>query len=429
MEVDVWTGRTARALRHAMLLTQEAFAEHLHVGTRTVADWETTKLGRALSAHAHQVLYDTLNRAPVPARSRFAAVLEQEGTSLRRSTISDSPREVIMAAAHESAEDAASRASCGGESIADLHDRTAAAARAYSSRPPLDVFVDTRAVRDLACSLTECTRRPSDLADLYVVLGETNALMGSIAFDLGNWPAAATLARSATTYAELASHNSLMAWTLGLQGTLAFWRDEPRRALEFIARGLAVAPKGAPRYRLQHIKSRAHAIEGNAAAVEDALAAAQADANDRHAYPDELDREVKGEFTFDDARASACAAAAWLHMYNGEQAAIHARRALDSYATVPESRRPFSPVAGVTIDLAAAHLLAREYDEAAGELESVFSLPQELRNVSLAGRIAKIRDILHAPGLARQAPRQLTTRVIDWLNDTAAKPDAVDGVT
>jgi transcriptional regulator with XRE-family HTH domain len=219
VEVEAWTGRRARELRRALLLTQEEFAEHIHVGTRTVADWETAKFAAPLSMHAHRRLQNALEGSPASVRNQLASMLEREGTRLR-STIDGDPREAIMAAAHESAEDAASRPSCGSESIADLHDRTVAVARAYSSMPPLDVFVDTRAVRDLARVLTERTCRPSDLADLYVVLGQTNALMGSIAFDLGNWPAAATLARSATAYADLAGHNSLLAWTLGLQGTL-----------------------------------------------------------------------------------------------------------------------------------------------------------------------------------------------------------------
>ncbi|WP_206641302.1 hypothetical protein [Nonomuraea polychroma] len=143
-----------------------------------------------------------------------------------------------------------------------------------------------------------------------------------------------------------------------------------------------------------------------------------------------MDSEVRGEFAFDDPRAAGCAAAAWLHLRDGERAAVHAQQALGAYASIPAGRRPFSLVTGVTIDLAAAHLLAGRLDKAADELEAVFSLPQELRNVSLAGRIAKVRDILFSPGVISKAkPKELEGRIADWLNETAAKPDAVDGVT
>ncbi|MEV0826418.1 helix-turn-helix domain-containing protein [Nonomuraea rubra] len=428
--IDVWTGRMAKTLRATLRLSQESFAQRLGVVTRTVANWEA-KHDQPLTVHAHDLLDTALHRAPDSVKARFAACLDLPSTRADVTVVGHHPREVLMAAAYESAEDAALRAgSCGLESIADLHDRTVAAARAYSSSPPLEVFVDTKAIRDLARTLTNRTHRPSNLADLYVILGQTNALMGSIAFDLGNWQAAASLARSATTYAELAGHGSLLAWALGLQGTLAFWRDEPERSLGFVSRGLSVAPKGAPRYRLRYIASRAHAVQGNGAAVAATLAAARADRDDRDDFVDELDHEVRGEFVFDDARAAACAAAAWLLLHDGDQAASYARRALDQYAHVPANRRPFSPVTGVTIDLAAAHLLSGNYSEAASELETVFTLPQELRNVSLAGRIAKVKAILSRPEFGCDAKsRQLSGRISDWLNETAAKPDAVEGVT
>jgi hypothetical protein len=341
------------------------------------------------------------------------------------------PRGVLMVAAHESAEDAALRsARCATESIADLNERTVAVARTYSARAPMIAFLDARAVRDLARTLAQRAHRPSDLADLYLVLGQVNALMGSIAFDLGNWQAAATLARSATAYAELAGHSSLQAWTLGLQGTLAFWRDEPEQSLKFLSRGFSIAPAGTPRYRLQYIASRAHAVQRNARGVEEALTAAQADMEARDAARDELNDSVRGEFAFDDARAAACAAAAWLHLKNGEQAAAHAKLALNIYAAMPEYRRPFSPVMGATIDLAAAHLLSGSHDEAQEELEVAFALPREMRNASLAGRLARVKTILAKPELnCSVRSRDLPERIDFWLNETAAKPEAVEGAT
>ncbi|MBF8187465.1 hypothetical protein ITP53_17330 [Nonomuraea sp. K274] len=287
--------------------------------------------------------------------------------------------------------------------------------------------MDARAVRDLARTLAQRTYRPSDLSDLYVVLGQTNALMGSIAFDLGNWQAAATLAKSATTYAELAGHSSLQAWALGLQGTLAFWRREPEQSLAYLSRGLAIAPAGVPRYRLLYIASRAYAVQGNKQAIDDALAEARVDFDARDTRPDELNDSVRGEFTFDDARAAACAAAAWLHIGDGEKAASYAERALSSYASLPEERRPFSPTTGATIDLAAAYLISGNHDAAEEKLEVALSLPQEMRNASLAGRLAKVKAMLDERARGKDGrSKVLSSRIHGWLKDTAAKPDVVD---
>ncbi|MGP4105251.1 hypothetical protein [Nonomuraea sp. KM90] len=98
------------------------------------------------------------------------------------------------------------------------------------------------------------------------------------------------------------------------------------------------------------VARHAHAINGNAATVEAALCAAQAVADDRQSYPDELDQGIRGEFAFNEARAAPCAAGAWPHMRDGGQAAKHAQRALDVYAAMPSNCHPFSPIAGVTID-------------------------------------------------------------------------------
>ncbi|TDD17872.1 hypothetical protein E1294_26550 [Nonomuraea diastatica] len=293
----------------------------------------------------------------------------------------------------------------------------------------MEVFANARAAQNLARTLVERTRRPSDLIDLYLVLGQANALMASIAFDLGNWQAAATLARSSTTYAELSGHGSLQAWTLGLQGTLAFWQNEPERSLGFVFRGLAVAPQGASRYRLRYIASRAHAVAGNAEAARAVLVEARHDKEVSVNFPDELHDEVRGEFTFDGARAAACAAAAWLYLKDGEQAAHHAREALDAYGQIPEVRRPFSPVTGARIDLASAYLLTGNREAAEAELGPVFALPADLRNVSLSGRLARTRFILGSPAWqGKPAAIELSDRMNDWLQETAANPGVVEDV-
>jgi tetratricopeptide (TPR) repeat protein len=72
--VATWTGAKALALRTALRLTREQFAEFLDVAPRSVAKWEASpKLVPRLST---QELLDTaLSRAPVEAKSRFAQLL------------------------------------------------------------------------------------------------------------------------------------------------------------------------------------------------------------------------------------------------------------------------------------------------------------------------------------------------------------------
>ncbi|WP_020499144.1 hypothetical protein [Sciscionella marina] len=65
-----WTGRTADQLRAALRLTNEAFAEHLGVSARSVADWRR-KPDMVPMNVAQQVLDTALEQAPEDVRRQF----------------------------------------------------------------------------------------------------------------------------------------------------------------------------------------------------------------------------------------------------------------------------------------------------------------------------------------------------------------------
>ncbi|MGC4863776.1 hypothetical protein, partial [Micromonospora sp. DT41] len=286
-----------------------------------------------------------------------------------------------------------------------------------------DVFSSARRLRDEARALVERTRRPVDLADLYVVIGQSAALMASTAFDLGHWNESAALARASTQYADLAGHASLKAWTYGLQMTLANWRNEPDSALSYFARAMRTAPEGEPRLRLRYVAARSHALLADSDSVAAVLEAAQRDREAAADRPDELATVTGGEFAFGEARAAACAAAAWLDLRNGEQAARYAREALQVYEALPSPRRPYSQINGTQIDVAAAHLHMRDKDGAADALRTVLDLPPQKRNVSLTGRLSRIEHMLSQSPWDRDADaRQLADRISVWLSETSARP-------
>ncbi|MDQ2875516.1 MAG: XRE family transcriptional regulator [Actinomycetota bacterium] len=76
--VASWTGNRADALRQALRMTNETFAEHLGVAVRTVAYWRERP--GVIPRPAMQEILDTaLARAPVPARTQFALILAERG--------------------------------------------------------------------------------------------------------------------------------------------------------------------------------------------------------------------------------------------------------------------------------------------------------------------------------------------------------------
>lgn len=285
-----------------------------------------------------------------------------------------------------------------------------------ANRPALDQFTAARRVRSHALELTERTRRPSILSDLYAICGQATALMASSAFDLNRWDESDALAKSAVARASLAGHNSLQAWTLGLAALLANWRCEPDIALSHFRQGMEVAPPGVPRVRLRYIASRSYGLLGDSDSVAEVLAAARGDQDDAELHPDSLSNEVGGEFAFGRARAAACAAAAWLDLGRGLEAFEAARSALDTLTSMPGPRRPVSQINGARVDLATACLLNGDLNSGAEALNPLLTQPTSLRNVSLVGRLARTRTTLLSSAWAKNSQaRQLADEIGQWL--------------
>lgn len=301
------------------------------------------------------------------------------------------------------------------ESLTWLWEESLEIARA-ANRPALDTFMAARRIRRHALELAERTRRPGVLSDLYAICGQATALMASSAFDLNCWDESDALAKSAVCYASLAGHSSLQAWTLGLAALLANWRSEPDLALTHFQHGMQIAPPGEPKARLRYIASRSYALLGDSTSVAEVLTSARSDQDDADRHPDSLSGEIGGEFAFGRARASACAAAAWLDLGSGHEAFETAQSALDTLTDLPGPRRPLSQVNGVRIDLATACLLSDDLDSATQAIQPVLAQPASLRNVSLAGRLARTRTTLLSPSWAKNGQaRQLSDDIGQWL--------------
>jgi hypothetical protein len=329
----------------------------------------------------------------------------------------DSADEVAAGASEADAEQSWLLAEPGSQSVESLCEEVAEIARA-ANRSARQTFGASRRLHGQALKLAEQTHRPAALSDLYVIAGQTAALMASTAFDLNRWDESATLAQSAVSYATLVGHFSLQAWTLGLAALLANWRDEPDTALAHIGRGLQVGPAGTPQARLRYISARSHALLGDASSVSDVLDQARRDQDDASQHADVLCEEIGGEFAFGRARADACAAAAWLDLGCGQEAKQAAHRALSDLTALPAARQPVSQVTGVRIDLATACLVGGDRDEAEEALGHVFAVPSPLRNVSLAGRLARTRNNLASPAWSRDhVARDLNEALGEWLRD------------
>ncbi|MEU8261258.1 helix-turn-helix domain-containing protein [Micromonospora sp. NPDC048999] len=397
--------------------TQESLAEKLGVDRTTVVRWERGESApqpwvRLGLAEALQLAPDQLDELLTDAGRAGCG----PPRTLSTSRGADATADVVCQAADALANDPLLLAApMSHDCIESLRDDIAVLARTVSMAAA-DVFASARQLSTEARTLAEQTRRPGDLADLYLVIGQGTALMASAAFDLGCWNESAALARASNQYAGLAGQASLTVWTLGLQMTLANWRNEPDAALAYFAKAMPSAPDGEPKLRLRHIAARSHALLGDSPSLREALQDARRDQELAAERPDELSVSLGGEFTFGPARAAACAAAAWLDVGDGEEAARCAQEALDAYHHLPPARRPYSQVNGIKIDLAAAHLCMGDRDGTIQALGDVLNLPTEKRNTSLTGRMTRVRHLLSgSPWDHDQDARHLAEEVSGWL--------------
>ncbi|MFY1593436.1 hypothetical protein [Micromonospora sp. WMMD737] len=415
--VGQWTGRLACALQASAGMTNEGFADWLGIAVRTVAYWHSRP--DTVPGNANQeLLHTALKRLPAGAQSRFLAGIGDPSSKPGGVNGADVVSDAADAISNDSL---LARIGIPHDSIESMQQDMALLARS-GSIAAFDMFANARRLRDEARALADRTRRPRDLTHLYVLIAQGTSLMASTAFDLGRWVESTTLARAATQYADLAGHPSLKAWTYGLRMTLANWRNEPDAALGYFERAMRVAPEGEPKMRLRHIAARSHALLNDAGTVTDILAAARRDREVAENRPDELAATTGGEFAFGDARAAACAAAAWLDLGNGERAAARADEALRLFQALPAARRSYSQISGANIDIAAAYLHLNDIDAATDALSTVLDLPPHKRNVSLTGRLARITRLLsQAPWNGDAQARQLAERIAAWLPETSTR--------
>jgi hypothetical protein len=330
-------------------------------------------------------------------------------------------REWIMAAADEAREHATEAAvEVSSVTVEDLHGDVSTLAHRYHITPPVRLLSDALAVRNRAWRLLDRTRRPDQLASLYLVAGEVGALMAAATFDLGYVTAAEQQIRAARTYADLIDHRALAAWCYGLEAEAAYWTGRPRRARELIAAGLAIAPAGTARARLYSIRARSWSYAGPSAAqnVDSDVAAAAAERDG--SAEDELHDGLGGHFSFSLARQSRCNATTYVQLRDAEAASGQAQTALDLYSQDPGHWRLIE--AEVATDLGAARVMAGELDGAKDALNRVWELDPGERRAGLLHRLRQVASTLEAPAF-RQSPaaEDLADRIEGYAADSIVR--------
>jgi hypothetical protein len=226
----------------------------------------------------------------------------------------------------------------------------------YHQLPPIQALAEARAARNLAYLLLERTRRPGQMADLYLTAGQACGLLAMASFDLAQWDAGADQIGAARAYADMVGHPNLRCWSAGTQALITYWTGQPRHALAVLQAVEATVPHGVLIARLHAIRARAWSYLGDVGEVTSTLLAADRAMDTAGSGDDETHGGIGGELSWGRSLHHACAGTALLAVGQAEAAAQRIREALH---TAPDDAYSGLVPPRARIDLAAAELRDR----------------------------------------------------------------------
>ncbi|MFJ4189444.1 hypothetical protein [Kitasatospora sp. NPDC089509] len=406
-------------------------AAHLHEKTRdpsfrnidltekTFARWRS---GRVVRPHhpAPAVLKGLFGRTVdelfAPYTGEQAQVLRASAPVLDESDLSMTARD---ASAHAS--DAAAQL-LPDLTLDQLEDDLVSLVQDTSTKPPHVVFAEAKEVLGVSKVLLDRTQVPSQCRRLYLVAGQSSALLSACAFDLGAIPHAFELARAAALYGQVAEDGPLQAYAHGYLAVLYYWTGKPAQAVRKIEEARSFPGVGATgKARLAAIAARAYAHRG---LVENAQSAIAESLAERGQFEDDL-HAIGGEFDFDLERVAMSNSSTLLLLHDGPGAEASARRSLELIAARSTGSSPLVVAPQARADLTAALLMRGDLDGAADALSPVLGIPREWRGAGLTARVHTIQAAL-ATSAFRDA--QLAQDLAEQIEDfTVVAPPQVLG--
>ncbi|WP_327120435.1 hypothetical protein OHB12_16385 [Nocardia sp. NBC_01730] len=251
---------------------------------------------------------------------------------------------------------------------------------------------DLVAMRNRVYEQLDRTKKPRQMAELYLIAGQICGLIAAASLDLGFADSAEEQARSALTYGRYIDHPSLQGWAHALLATVAYWSGRSRKAVNYASDGLLLATASTVRAQLHSLNARALATIGARDEVGQHLNAA-GDELDR-AGNDPLFDEVGGEMQFDRLRYSVCAASAYIALGDGNRAEAESMAALDLFVRGSEEKR-FGVLAART-DLATARVLLGDLAGAQNAITPVLAVDAARRTDRLAQRAHSLSRLIGA---------------------------------
>lgn len=325
--------------------------------------------------------------------------LEADGMLVAMAPEADKPvtygQDLVSEVARETSEHAglAEATEVGPSALEQMRTDVISLARAYVAAAPLPLFVEMVRARDRIFGALTRRSHPHQAEELYLLAGALCALMANASLDLGRPRAGDELARAAWTYGKIAAHSGLMGWACGTQALVAVLDGRPDDAIEYANRGLAIQPAGMGGARLYSLCARALAgrpgFDRQAREALDQAKNAQAKTTHSDLYSD-----IKGEFSFDDAKLHYYEAVTRVRIGNSPEAETAARCAINLFEKRERRDRSYGCEALARVQLALARLACGQVEGADDALAPIFEIPPDQRINSLTRDLAFGRRLL-----------------------------------
>jgi hypothetical protein len=379
--VTTWTGSRADALRRALRMTNEAFAEHLGVAGRTVAYWR--ERADVVPRPAMQEILDAaLAQAPTQVRAQFSLILAEDSETNQP----DGPPPPLGDIADLTTWITASNTS--DAAIDHLEQAAVAAGEMHARAPAREVLAEVielhRSAQQLLQRGKQRLRQTRRLIRLDGdILAHASVLLG----DLGQDRTADNYGHAALLCLQEAEASEATAW-YALAKT-ARWRHSYAAAAEAAHRGLADGPVTPMSVQLASYEANAAALLGDRARARQALTQAESIAELVPSGESSL-----SPWSFPAGRQAMFRLSVLLHTGDPGGALQAAAAAEDSWA----AGGPHNPGtwAQVRTGAAIAHLLQDSLDGAVEQVTPVLALAPGMRIATVTGWLADLDDQLAA---------------------------------
>jgi len=433
--IGPWTGGDADLLRQSLRMTNESFAEHLGVVTRTVANWRKQP-GIIPKPEIQETLDTALERAPDPAKARFALLAERG----KRADRVDSPgmrdpRASVPAGSSLSAAQAVPRqrippddiddllaqltvTSIAGDTIEQIELAAISLAESHTQAPARKILSQVVPLDHRVRSLLGGKLPLSQQRELYriesLLLSHACLLLG----DLNENALAERYGLAALALAKEAESDQAVAMTV-LAKTFR-WQKRFTESMDMASRGFACSPNTPVRVQLASQEANAAALLGHEGRAREALA--RADRAAELVMPD----SGLSAWSFPLARQAVFAQSIATQL--GDAVTMLQAAAAADAAWSAGAPKVSANWAQIRVGAGIAHLLNGSLDGAVAEVEPVLALPPGMRVATVTAYTERLRRSLEQPrynGAAgvRELIERLARFKADALPDTESQED------